>query len=172
MKLTTYKQTSCESCLPVCLLNLGGVEITREKELKLLFDGLAGLKDSYAFGVLEAFVKIYKKPVTLYVDNKIFANFLIKNNQISLINIIHKPISVEFTTPYIVYLDSQVLGGYTHAPHFVIVEKIVGETCHIIDPWDGKRRRYSKEKMTKAINSLKSYLKYCPLVITLNLSEG
>ena len=170
MNLTTYKQTSCESCLPVCLLNLGGVEITREKELKLLFDGLAGLKDSYAFGVLEAFVRTYNKPVTLYVDNKVFANFLIKNSQTSLINIVHKPINLEFPTPYIVYLDSQVLGGYIHAPHFVIVEKIVGETCHIIDPWEGKRRRYSKEKITEAIKSLKSYLKYCPLVIKFDSS--
>lgn len=168
MKLITYTQTSCESCLPVCLLTLGEIEISREKELQLLFDGLSGLKDSYAFGVLEAFVKTYNKEVTLFVDNKYFTNFLIKKSNSPQITVVYKPVNLEFETPFIVYLDSQVLGGYSHAPHFVIVEKIVGDICQIIDPWEGKRRRVKKEVSLASINSLKNYLKYCPLVIKIN----
>ena len=171
MNLTTYQQTSCESCLPVCLLSLGGIEITREKELKLLFDGLAGLKDSYAFGVLEAFVKTYNKKIDLFVDNKFFTNLLIEKSNSSQIAIIHKPVNLEFETPFVVYLDSQILGGYSHAPHFIIVEKIAGDICTIIDPWEGKRKRLSKEKLTAAISSLKYYLKYCPILIKLISSE-
>lgn len=168
MTIKPYKQTSCESCLPVCLLLLSEGETNQEKELSLLFAGLKGLRDSYAFGILEAFVSSYARPVTLFVDNKYFTNFLRKNNYSSLINIVNKPVNLDFETPSIVYLDSQVLGGYSHAPHFVIIEKMVGDVCYIIDPWEGKRKRVKKEKLTEAIKSLKYYLKYCPLVIKFN----
>ena len=107
----------------------------------------------------------------MFVDNKFFTNLLIEKCNTPKITIIHKPVNLEFEAPFVLYLDSQVLGGYSHAPHFVIVGKIVGDICTIIDPWEGKRKRLSKEKLTEAISSLKYYLKYCPILIKLNSSE-
>ena len=75
--LKPYKQTSSQSCLSVCLLTCISQDITVEKELELLYEGLK-TTDPYSVSVIRAFVKKYGKIVTVYVDNNYYQTELQK----------------------------------------------------------------------------------------------
>jgi len=59
------------------------------------------------------------------------------------------------------------LGLYykVHYPHFIIVTKKLEDKYEIIDPYDGLVKHIEKEKLSKAIISLKNHLWFSPQVI-------
>jgi len=169
--LSYFKQKTCEGCLPVCLLVLAGQKITLESELDLIIGGLKKSRESYALGIIEKFTSKYKRRATIWIDNKFFLKIIMAGKN-SPIKPAHKRIDLNFlnslATPFILYLDSNILGTYYHSPHFVIVEKRLGGKFQIVDPWIGKRRWIEPSRLERGITSLRGYLKFCPLVIKLN----
>jgi hypothetical protein len=165
-----YKQQSNQGCLAVDLMCLFGIEPTRQKEEEILSDGLFRLRENYTLGCSQAFLDRYPdKAVTLYVDNKFYLNVLkgwvnhpritmvYRKNDGKLLN------SLE--TPYIVYVDNNITDGWTHLPHFMMVTKATEKFYTILDPWEGKISKMSKDKLLNGIQLLRSHVKICPFVI-------
>lgn len=167
--MKSFKQTTCQGCLPVCLLLLNGKKPTPKKELKILVNGL-GFVDSYALGIIGSFTKLYNLPNKLYVDNKYYCRFLKQNIKNKLIDIVFEKVNfnlIDKLMPCIIYIDSHILGTYHHSPHFIIIESRVGKKYQIIDPLFGSRKLLYMEKIQDGIQYLRQTFKYCPLLITL-----
>lgn len=165
-----YKQQSNQGCLVVDLMYLFGVEPTREKEEKILSEGLFRLRENYTLGCLQAFLDRYPdKSAKLYVDNKYYFNILkgmIKHPRIAMTyqkNDAKLLDSLE--PPFIVYVDINITDGWMHLPHFMMVTKATEKFYHVFDPWEGKIRKLSKDKILNGISSLRSHIKVCPFVI-------
>lgn len=171
MKIKRYKQTAYETCLPVCLLLASGQEVSPEEEMRLFIEGIKNRPDNYLLGMVESFVGNYGLGVEIYVDNKYFWKYLNLRKRINdkRIYLLHQPISPEFITkqlfPYLLYLDINLLGVYSHSPHFVVVESQKKQKYSLVDPWSGRRRKIDKEIVYEAIESLRTHLKFCPLLI-------
>ena len=171
MSLQTFKQTTYEGCLPVCLLSIAGIEINREKELILIQNGVSKCRDSYALSMILSFVEQYDTSINLYVDNKYFSNYLKLINNSTKVIIYYQPINEDFifkqNNPFILYVDMHDFGEYIHSPHFIIVEKQQGDVAIIVDSLTGKRTKMSKTKILDSVLSLKKRFLYAPLLITL-----
>ena len=164
-----YKQTSSQSCLSVCLLTCIGQDITVDKELELLYEGLK-TTDPYSVSVIRAFVKKYGKNVNVYVDSNYYQTELREKYGTTQISFIHTKISQQFLekleAPYIVYLNTNtLLGTWDYSQHFVIIESTSDMFFIIIEPATGKRMKVSKKKLLESIAVLKDRVHYCPLVI-------
>lgn len=174
---TPYKQFTYEGCLPVCLLALSGEDISLDKEVEIITDGLKNGKNFYVLAILEAFSKRYIKKLTIYVHTKFYTDYLRKNLTVSLrnrIDFIYMPIRKNFinqlTSPYILYIDDYKISFQSfsiHAPHFVLVESRTSQFFYVSNPLTGEKIKIKQEKLFKAINSLWKYLKFCPLLIKL-----
>ncbi len=171
MKITSYKQTTSDSCLPVCLLILRGQTFSQEDEIELFINGAKSFRDNYALGILDFFSTKYKINAEVYVDNKYYFKFLRKFISNGKVNLVNQKITPKFIkenkTPFILYLDKHFLGSYEHSPHFVIVENCSNEDYYIVDPWFGKRRKIKREVVLDAVGSLRSHLRFCPFLIKL-----
>ena len=171
MDIKLYKQTTCESCLSCCLLMLSGNLINRKNEIDLFIEGIKRYPFSYSLGICEEFSIKYNKNIIIYVDNKYYSKYLNNLKITDGINIVHQYIDIRFINkkfvPFIIYIDNNVLGEYTHSPHFVIVETINKNNCTIIDPWKGKRLNINKKIIFDGVLLLKRHLKYSPLIIQL-----
>ncbi len=109
------------------------------------------------------------------VDNKYFTNFLIKSfNNPKKFNIKHKKITINTIKDLlkkeklICHIDNNYLGDYSHASHFIIIEKSTHKKFRIIDPMEGKKKIISHEKLYESITSLKKNIKMCPLLFYLS----
>lgn len=176
MSLQVFKQKTYEGCLPICLLSLGGIEINREKELELIRNGVSKPRDGYyAFNMLLAFIEQYNSDVNLYVDIKPYSNYLNRLNNNKRLSISHQFINKDFLSkqsrPFVLYVDWYDFEGYTHAPHFIVIEKQQGASMTIIDPWAGKRIEIEKEKILNSILNLKKRFFFSPLLITLKTTK-
>lgn len=167
------KQTTCESCLPVCLLRLRGKRFGRAEEQALLFEGLKAFRESYALGMCLAFVKKYKIPLDVLVGNSAYADELrhaIKNPLLRIRHAnINKALLHSIAMPYILYIDNHVLGEYVHAPHFILVNGSHQKIFTIGDPWTGTIRQIRESIVLDGISSLRKRLYFCPLIICCQL---
>ena len=172
MLLQVVKQITYEGCLPVCLLNLADIKVTREKELNLLFNAISKDRDAYyVYNNLLAFVQEYGRSVNLYIDDRYYVDYLNKINKDKRIIIKYKLVkdffSLKENFPFILYVDIHNFGEYVHAPHLIIVEREYNDIATIVDHWVGKRTRIKKQLLFDAIFSLRDRLRYAPLAITL-----
>jgi ABC-type bacteriocin/lantibiotic exporter with double-glycine peptidase domain len=89
------------------------------------------------------------------------------------VSVVHKKITDAFigellkTQPIICHIDDHILGDYSHASHFIILEKTTKKFIYIIDPWSGKKKRIINTKLEKAISDLKNQVKMCPLLFSI-----
>ena len=176
-----FKQKHPETCLAKCLMIL--IEKAKNKkladsyELKLLIYSLKHRRENIAKGHLEKFVKDFNINVNWYVGSKIFFDFTKKTKlakQISLMNkrvdlelvdkLIQKPIIVCIDRFYLWKKGSDLYYKY-HYPHFVVINKKLGNFYEIIDPDDGKVKKIEAGVISKAITSLKNRLWMCPQII-------
>ncbi|KXK08892.1 MAG: hypothetical protein UZ21_OP11001000450 [Microgenomates bacterium OLB22] len=164
-----YKQTTSQSCLPVCLLQCHGIVPSTEKEKEIPFEGLLDLHGGYVAGIVTAFQRQYSRRITIYVDNAYFCSFLKTHYDSKNLVFIHQKVRVQFleqlSYPVIVQIDTHQLGNYDHSPHYIIIESATPATFTILEPAVGKRIRMSKKKLEESIKSLRIRLRYCPLVI-------
>lgn len=173
--MKAYKQKTGQGCFVSCLLMLNsekfGGNINRKDEESILLRGLDRKYTFPAIGVPKEIFKRFGKKINIIVDNKYFTNFLIKKiRDRKNFNVFHKKINPSLVRellkngPIACHIDDNLLGDYSHASHFIIIEKSTPGGFGIIDPWYGKRRIISEKTLTRAILSLKKHIKMCPLI--------
>lgn len=174
MVITPYKQTLTHSCLAACFLMLQGKRFTEHDEQELALKGSRRKYPFYVVGIPMEFAKKYDIRIKVYVDNNFFTTQLQKaiigNKKI---NVVHKKINSIFISellkenPIICHIDDHALGDYSHASHFIILEKATEKFIYVIDPWSGKRRKINKLTLADAIKDLKYHVKMCPLLFSI-----
>lgn len=178
MDVIPYRQSLTHSCLVACFLMVMkaqyGVEFTAEDERRLALKGSDRNHPFYVAGVPVEVAREFKKDTRVYVDNKFFANVLSKAFVgMTQMHVVHKPITIglikELLTdrPVICHIDTHGLGDYSHSSHFIVVERAAGSMIHIVDPWTGRARKVTEKTLEKAILSLKTEVKICPLLFLL-----
>lgn len=172
MKITPYKQMTSLSCLPACLLMCWSTKFDKTDEQNLLFRGLPFTPDIYHIGIINEFVKKYKQPLKVWVDNKYFSKILTSlpisprlKIAFTKINLILIKRILEKERPFIVYLDMFYLRNSFHSPHFAVVEGKRKERMVIVDPWKGCKFLMSDNLLDKSIDSLRKYLNFCPILV-------
>lgn len=173
MAIVPYQQTLTHSCLAACFLMLREKKFSELDEQELALKGSVRDYPFYMAGISAEFVKKYDGKVMIYADNNFFATTLQKafigNKKIG---VIHEKTTMSLITkllnerPIICHIDDHALGDYSHASHFIILEKASNKFITIIDPWSGKRKRISQSTLTEAINDLKNHIKMCPLLFS------
>ena len=186
-KNMNYKQKHPETCLAKCLMILlenFGNKIPHNYELDLLIFSLKYERENIARGHLEKITKNFKVNVDWYADSKIFFDLVKKMRLPKKISLINEKINLGFIdiileTPVIVYIDrfhlwKKELGLYYkyHYPHFIIVNRKVGNFYEIIDPDDGKIKKIEAKKLSKSIISLRNHLWISPQAIKLKQLEA
>lgn len=180
----SFKQKHPETCLAKCLMILlekaKNKKIPDKYELELLVFSLKYGRENIARGHLEKIVKDFKVKINWYVDSKIFFDFVKKMNLPKQISLKQEKIKLNFIDkilekPIILYLNrihlwSKKYGLYYryHYPHFIIVNKKIGDFYEIIDPDDGKIRKLESKNLSKAIISLRNHLWMSPQIIQLS----
>ncbi len=176
-----FKQKHPETCLAKCLMILlekdKDRKIPSNYEIKLLIFSLKHGRENIARGHLEKIVKDFKVNIKWYVGSKIFFNFVKKMKLPKSVFLIKEKINLSLINnllqkPMIIYLDRFYLwkkecGLYYkyHYPHYIIINKKLGNFYEIIDPDDGKIKKIEAEKLSKAIISLKNHLWISPQII-------
>ncbi len=184
MSIMSFKQKHPETCLAKCLMILlekaKNQKIPDKYELELLIFSLKYERENIARGHLEKVVKDFKVNLSWYVDSKVFFDFVKKMRLPKQVSLIKEKINLKFIDkilekPIILYIDRFLLwkkewGLYYkyHYPHFVIVNKRIGDFYEIIDPDDGKIKKIEAKKLSKAILSLKNHLWISPQAIQLS----
>ena len=176
MKIIPYKQSLTHSCLSACFLMIinskKGVNFNDKDEQRIALHGSSRNYDFYITGITSEIVKEYKVKVKIYVDNKYFTNILQKSFSSNLVEIVHQKITINFIKKIlkdnfaICHVDINPLGDYSHSSHFVVLESLINKKIKIIDPWNGEKSNINNLKLEKAINSLKTQVKMCPLLLT------
>lgn len=171
-KIRKYQQTTFETCLAVCLLNILGVKITPKREREIFYYALNFSKDNFVVGHLDFVARKFGAKIDFYIDNKSFFNFIKKFKFSKNISLIQEKINLKLIdkllkiSPVIVYLDAYYLLKIVHYPHFIIVIKKLNDEYKIFDPWQGKIKNMNSKILSKSISSLRNHLKFCPLLIT------
>lgn len=168
-----YKQTLSHSCLAVCVLMLLEKPFTVIEEQNLALSGSKRTHQFYVAGIPLEFTKKYNSQINVFVDNKYFAKVLggIFSSE-KRINVIQKKITIPLIKdlltngPLICHIDDHALGDYSHASHFIVLERATDKFVQIIDPWTGKRRKITLSKLDESISDLKNQIKMCPLLFS------
>ena len=170
-----FKQSTCETCLPVCLLFLLsrlGIRVKPEEELRILIEGLQFTRIDYAIGQLAYVVRKYGIRVDAYVEFKGFFKELKKLPLPEQLQLFNKKINLRLlkelmkSGPIIAYVDQFYLGHLYHYPHFVVLLALT-EFAEIFDPWEGKKRKIPKKRFMEGIRALRSKWKISPKAIQL-----
>ncbi len=172
-----YKQSLSNSCLATCLLIVQrekyNTKFSANDEKKITLEGSSRKYPSYVAGIAKEFMKKYKRKLKIIADNKYFAKVLKKSIQDKRAKVENQKITLKCIEsqlkhgPVICHIDDHFLGDYSHVSHFIVIEKMKAKKVLIIDPWHGKRKSISQEKLEKSILSLKSHVKMCPLLFQL-----
>ncbi|MEI6843321.1 MAG: cysteine peptidase family C39 domain-containing protein [bacterium] len=175
MNITPYEQSLTHSCLVasflMILLAQKGVSFQKKDEQELALLGSQRTYPFYVVGITAEVTKRYNANVHVFADNKFFTDVL-KDSfaKEKNIEVEHQKITTTFIkkllvqSPVICHIDTHGLGDYSHASHFIVIEKANKSTFTIIDPWNGKRRNVSEKTLEKAILELKNNVKMCPLI--------
>lgn len=173
-ELTPYKQVLSHGCLGACFLLLLNIKDKPSEERKILLKAMDRKYKFYVSGVPIEISHTYKKSIDVFVDNKFFTNVLKKEFKGTKVKPVHKKVSLSFikellqSGPIICHIDDHYLGDYSHASHFIVIEKDTGKNFLIIDPWQGKKVLISHKKLEESIKSLKTHIKMCPLLLRLS----
>jgi ABC-type bacteriocin/lantibiotic exporter with double-glycine peptidase domain len=181
--MSDYRQKHPETCLAKCLMILvekeQGKELPDSYELEILNYSFKHDRESISRGHLEKIAKDFGLNLNWIVDTKIFYDFTMQKSLPKKVNLTLEKINLKLidsllSKPLILYVDrfylwKEEFGLYYkyHYPHFIIVSKRVGDKYEIIDPDDGLVRLIEKQKLSKAIISLKNHLWFSPQVIQL-----
>lgn len=179
MRIKPYKQSLTHSCLVACFLMLlkqqTGIRFTESDEQEIALRGSRRIYPFYVVGIPMEIAKKYRKKLQVYVDNKYFTKVLkMAFAKEKFIEVVHEPIKIKLIrdllqkSPLICHIDDNILGDYSHASHFVILENATKNTISIIDPWKGTRKRLSDKTLIKGICDLKTQVKMCPLLFSID----
>lgn len=171
MHIVPYQQSLSNSCLAASLLMVSGKKVTPKLEESVCIRGSKRRYDLYVVGVPFEFCLQTRQKLSVYVDNRFFANLLAKQfAQNRLVSVTHRKVDLKLLRelsaerPIVCHIDDHFLGDYSHCSHFVVVEKISKSMATLIDPYYGKRSRISCKTLVRAIASLKQHIRMCPLI--------
>jgi len=171
-----YKQTLSHSCLAACMLMLRGKKFTKIEEQDLAVRGSKRIHQFYVAGIPLEFAKKFDRDVIVYVDNKYFAKVLKEIfSQNRLLHVVQERITQSLIRnllkrgSLICHIDDHAPDDYSHASHFIVLERETEKFVQIIDPWTGKRRKIRLTKLDEGINDLKNRIKMCPLLFSLEM---
>lgn len=175
MEVRPYQQTLTHSCLAASFLMILEAEknqvFSKQDEQDIALEGSQRTYPFYVVGITSEIIKKYKVRVNIIVDNKFFSDILKKSfGKTKNIIVQRVPIRVPLIKKLlkektlICHVDVHGLGDYSHASHFIVIEKHNGKSFTIIDPWSGKRKRISETPLKKAISELKTEVRMCPLL--------
>ena len=164
MEIKPYKQSLSNSCLVAAFLMLleseHKIEFSKKEEEEIVMKGMNRKFSFYIVGVPKEFFYKYKKRINIVVDNKYFTNVLIKEfKDKKNFKIVHEKITIDLIKklilkqPVICHIDDNLLGDYSHASHFIVIEKATDKNFMIIDPWSGKRKLISSNKLISSFFS-------------------
>ncbi len=176
MSIIPYKQTLSHSCLVACFLMLLDKKLvfSEKDEKEVCLKGMSRKYPFYVVGIPQEFFNYFRKKVTVFVDNKYFTGFLKKNFDENNIAVKQHVINLTLIkrllekAPVICHIDDHYLGDYSHASHFVVIEKATAKKFLVVDPMSGTKKLVSCETLKSAIHSLKTHIKMCPLVFQLD----
>ncbi len=166
-----YKQTTCETCLSICVLNLAGEKISRKKELEIIDYVIRKDREDFIGAHCEYAAKKLGKKAKLIIENTHYANYVQKRIGGKKITIQNQKISLKLidqlinTSKVIINIDDFALWKIYHYPHFLIILKRIGKNYEIFDPWDGKTKLISQNTIKKGIIMLRNHQKLSPVVI-------
>lgn len=168
-----YQQKSGQGCLAVCLAYLYGMQPNRDFERFMMAEGHLRHRDSFALGMVEAFLA-YKgdslASIVLCVGNRTYGRYLQQLNHGKHLIIQHLNFQAFLETPrtheFVLCIDSFVLGSYVHGPHYILVLDHTPKTFKIYDPWMGNITSLSKKKVVQGIRLLEKHLGYSSMAIS------
>ena len=170
MDITPLKQKFYHSCLVTSLMMISKMN-DQSIEERIFMEGEKRRHNYYLRGIIDSFVDNTMLSVEIIVDNKYFAEEVAKPKSKN-IKVINEKITLELikklleTQAFIIDLDDNFLGDYSHASHFVVIEKVLPNgKFQIIDPSSGGKKMLTAEKLENSISSLKNHIKMCPLII-------
>ncbi|MDI6737637.1 MAG: hypothetical protein QME12_03915 [Nanoarchaeota archaeon] len=181
MKIQPYKQTTSESCLACCLLQLRyfhtGKKITQKNERNMLFHALRYSRMDFVAGHLDFFEKQFSLKTRRYVHNKILYE-LVKNEcktdmQIRKIdiNFINEMTKAQLIA---LILDASLLYKHLynmipyHYPHWIVVYGKENNEYRIYEPWEGKECLIPERILKDSLKSFLCRLWGAPQMIILN----
>ena len=175
------KQSTCETCLPICLMALlkdKNIKVNNNEEINILIEGLKFTDLDYSTGQVVYTCKKYKIVAEQYIDNIFYYKILSKLKYPNNMKLINKKIDRNFLieminiSPIIIYVDNYYLGRIStyphlkpHYPHFIILTKFNKRSCRYLDPITGKEEKMKTELLIRSIQSLRNKMKICPKVI-------
>lgn len=173
-KFNAKEQSTCETCLPVCLIALlrqKGFNAKDSEEMDILVEGLKFTKLDYSTGQLVYVCNKYNVVIEEYIDHPNFYKTLSKLRRTKRLRLICKKIDKNFIqqmvgiSSVIIYVDKYYLDRIYHYPHFVILESLNNKEAIIFDPWDAKERKIKTKVLMRSVQSLRNKLKISPKVI-------
>ena len=172
-----YTQTTYETCLACCLLqlvnNVKPIKITKKLELDCIVHSLKFSKNDFVIGHLDFIVKKFKVNILRIVDNIYFYNYIKKIKHSKNINTIVQTIDLNLINNLlkknypIIYIDAYYLFKIHHYPHFVTVLKKNKNNYKIFDTWDGKIKLINRITFLESIISLRNRLRFTPQILTI-----
>jgi len=170
------EQLYTQGCLPVALAMICDKKMSKSQEGDIMLKGLMKKYFVYFWGMVDQFSDAYKCDLNVYVHYKKFAidskAFLKGNKRLKVEN---KAATIQFIkklvgkSPIVLYVDAHFLPYdvfSTHAPHFVVIEKIEGKIVTIVDPWDGLRKQVTEEVLKESLAYLRTGMLFSPVIIT------
>jgi hypothetical protein len=174
MKIKNYRQSTCESCLASCLLQLRRIEegedFSKYLEQKMLFYAFRFDRDDWVSGHLDFLYKNLGFRSVRFVHTKILFDRAkrVKGNEVVQEKIDLKLIdSALDRSPVIVLIDFFVLRRWCHTPHWILIYGKKGSRYEIYEPWEGKNVLVEKAKIRAGLSSLLLRLWMAPQMITL-----
>lgn len=174
MAIEPYKQSLTHSCLAACFLMLlqeqKGIEFDSLIEQDICLKGSQRSYPFYVVGLPVEIAKTFHIRIQVLVDNKYFAGILSKAFNKKSFDVEHQKITILLLKkllqqgPLICHIDDHFIGNYSHASHFIVLEKCRKNNIVIIDPYTGKRKLMKDVQLNEAIQSLKKRIKMCPLL--------
>ncbi|MBS3054062.1 MAG: hypothetical protein J4431_00815 [Candidatus Aenigmarchaeota archaeon] len=167
-------QSTCESCLPVCLMELlrmRGVRVKDSEETKILMEGLTFTKLDYTIGQLIYVAKKYGVGIEQYTDFPSFNDELLRLDIPKSIKLLPAKNSKRLVmrlaakAPIAVYMDKYDLDGIYHYSHFILLLKMDKQTSTFFDPWDGKIKKMMANALMSSVRSLRNRLGISPKLI-------
>jgi len=169
-----YAQSTCESCLAVCLLQLSRQPITRRRELDILSFALAFSKSSFTIGHLEWIARKVGTKCELFLEDNGYSDDIEKIPHNPRIRVLKEKIDVGLLNrlitrkPAAVYVDSHAFWKTVHYPHFVLVLSRISQKYRVFDPWDGKTRVVTAQMLQHGLDGLRDRLGFGHQVIQLD----
>jgi len=179
MKFQPHLQSTCESCLASCLLQLryyyAGKKFNNNLERKMLFASFLHNREDFVAGHLAFYFKHLKLRTERYVHNNTLFNWAKK---VPGSKLIQQKVSLAFIDkqlnegPIICLLDYFALSkGWCHYPHWVVIYDKDKSNYLVYDPQKKDLMKLSEKTIKMGLNTLLTKLWMAPQAIKVKIKN-